>query len=298
MIIGKKFAWQHMPRTAGTFTARALQSIPGLEIEFADPEESERGHAAFWERQGPLLDDKLRVMNIRRLPTWIASQARVVAQRQGKTMYSTDVATRALSVDQIVRSGLGDEMLKHFLRDTHVDRWIRLETLDDDIKRLAWELAGVSQITLPTHIPQTLLNYTAKQLRQLYETNPLWAEVELQAYGSLPEFGDYQSSERALGVAAAPIAPVMSGGKKDKPLPPAKAHPGAAPKKPKHNGTHIVIRTGQNTHHFGPFLSLGSAQAFIASNKQTCPGCNYEMQECCDPDNDADDVPASMSEAA
>src|SRR5689334_9412567 len=73
MVIGRGFAWAHLPKTAGDATYSMLTAVPGL-VEFADPLDSNDKHMPFFGRESEVAG-KLLVMNIRRLPAWALSGA-------------------------------------------------------------------------------------------------------------------------------------------------------------------------------------------------------------------------------
>ena len=73
MVITEKFAWAHLPKAAGDATRSMFASVPGLVI-FQAPSESNEKHNGYWVHEREI-GDRLRVMNIRRLPSWILSAA-------------------------------------------------------------------------------------------------------------------------------------------------------------------------------------------------------------------------------
>src|SRR6266542_4333678 len=77
MVIGERFAWAHMPKTAGTATVAMLHACDGL-VRFADSPEGADAHSTFADRR-ELVDGKLLVLNLRRLPSWVLSRAHYVS---------------------------------------------------------------------------------------------------------------------------------------------------------------------------------------------------------------------------
>ena len=52
MVIGKEFAWAHLPKTGGDTTRTLFESFPGL-VQFADPGDTNAKHVTFHERMTP-----------------------------------------------------------------------------------------------------------------------------------------------------------------------------------------------------------------------------------------------------
>src|SRR6185503_7074059 len=73
MVITERFAWAHLPKTAGDATAQMFAAVPGL-VLYQAPLDSNEKHDGFWVH-ADAIEGKLRVMNIRRLPSWILSIA-------------------------------------------------------------------------------------------------------------------------------------------------------------------------------------------------------------------------------
>src|SRR5215213_543745 len=78
MVIGDRFAWAHMPKTAGSATVAMLRACGDL-VRFADSPEGAEAHTTFAERPERVAG-KLLVMNLRRLPAWVISRAWYVSR--------------------------------------------------------------------------------------------------------------------------------------------------------------------------------------------------------------------------
>jgi hypothetical protein len=193
MVIGERFAWGHLQKTAGNATLGMFHLFPGLVLD-ADPPDVEKKHASFATRATEV-EGKLLAANFRRLPDWTLSwaqhRARYTPQPDGKPAAMN-------SPHQMVKVARADKRLS-LLTDAgryQVDRWIRMEELVDDF------IAFVSQLTDVTDRdreqvaalgPVNALSYdhdvthwfTPEQVRDLYRNNPLWASVEERVYGDL-----------------------------------------------------------------------------------------------------------------
>ena len=78
MVIGERFAWGHLQKTAGDATLGMFHLFPDL-ILHADPRNVEDKHASFASRADQV-EGKLLASNFRRLPAWTLSWAHHRAQ--------------------------------------------------------------------------------------------------------------------------------------------------------------------------------------------------------------------------
>jgi hypothetical protein len=193
MVIGERFAWAHLQKTAGDATLGLFRLFPGL-ILYSDPRNVEEKHASFVARAAEI-DGKLLAANFRRLPDWTLSWA------QHRARYSTrpDGGPVAMnSPHQMVEVPRADTRLS-ILTDNgryHIDRWMRMESLAEDFTAFISELTDVSDSDrerIASFEPVNTLEYdhdiahwfTPEQIRLLYRNNPLWASVEERIYGDL-----------------------------------------------------------------------------------------------------------------
>lgn len=189
-MIGERFAWAHLPKTAGDATAAMLNAVPGL-VEFADPPDSPDKHLPFFAREG-LLGDRLLVMNIRRLPAWALSGA------HHKAAHGLAPDYRPLpleSADEIVARTDADDLLR-WMTDAgrlRVGLWLRAEMLEQDVLALLALLgippararpavAAVGEVNVGDYNRNLEERFTARQIGSLYERNPTWAAIEREVY--------------------------------------------------------------------------------------------------------------------
>jgi hypothetical protein len=193
MVIGREFAWAHLPKAAGTATLAMFELFPAL-IVCADPADSAGQHATFADRAARV-EGKLLALNFRRLPAWVLSRAHQVALRGLEPDYRP---APMQSPHVLARSSLPDHRLALFTGgDTaRVDRWLRVEQLADDFLALVGELHDVTESDrrLVHAVPQTnSIGYdhdiahwfSPAQVRTMYEHNPVWAELEARLYGDV-----------------------------------------------------------------------------------------------------------------
>jgi hypothetical protein len=193
MVIGRRFAWAHMPKAAGDATCRMLCAVPGL-VEFADPLTSHEKHMPFFGREREVAA-KLLVMNIRRLPDWAISGAQHKA-RYGE--YPDYIPMPLATPEELSRGTDADDLLR-WMTDhgrLKVERWLRTERLEEDVLALLEELGeltdqaraavlSVGRVNVGEY-DRRLSELTGAQVARLYRVNPAWAEVERRVYGDVP----------------------------------------------------------------------------------------------------------------
>jgi len=193
MVIGRRFAWAHLPKTAGDATLAMFRAVPGL-VEFADPVDSNDKHMPFFGREQEVAG-KLLVMNIRRLSDWAVSGAHHKA-RHG--VFPDYRPAPLQSAEEITSRTDGDNLLR-WMTDHgrfQVERWLRTERLEGDVLALLTELgvdserarravASVARVNEGQY-PVGAVELTPDQLARLYELNPVWAGIERRLYGALP----------------------------------------------------------------------------------------------------------------
>jgi hypothetical protein len=193
MVIGRDFAWAHLPKTGGDATLAMFQAVPGL-VQFADPADSEDKHMPFFGREKEVAG-KLLVMNIRRLPHWVLSGAQHKARHGLHPDYrpgpleSWDEITSRTDADDLLRWMTDHDRLK-------VQRWLRMEDLEQDVLGLLDELGelddesrravlGVGLVNAGDYRQELVQEFTPEQLTRLYSLNPTWTSVERRLYGGL-----------------------------------------------------------------------------------------------------------------
>jgi hypothetical protein len=193
VVVGEAFAWAHVPKTGGDTTQAMFESVPGL-VVFADPTDSNDKHLAFSNRR-ELVSGKLLAMNIRRLPAWILSAS------HHKARSGIHPQCRPLpmpSPREMAENTEGSGAL-WWMTDggrIRIDRWLRTEHLLEDVLSLLKDLGAagpraarlvgaVGRRNVASYDRDLATRFSAAQIRQMYERNPLWAEIERSAFGNL-----------------------------------------------------------------------------------------------------------------
>ncbi len=188
MVIGKTFAWGHLPKTGGDATLRLFSVFPEI-VVFADDRAEHAKHTFFRDREGEITGKRL-ALNIRRLPSWIVSWAHQL-ERGAPGFPPKEMATPA----EMVEWDVADRMIRAFTDDGRftIDHWIRMEHLKDDF--LAFiaqqaeistekkvEVAAAPMVNTMEYDHDVLNWFTEQELARLYERNPRWAEIERREY--------------------------------------------------------------------------------------------------------------------
>jgi hypothetical protein len=193
MVIGEHFAWAHLPKTAGTATVAMFGVFDDLVISIDSPDLA-AAHVIFRDREDEIGGKRL-VMNFRRLPAWVVSRATYVSRRGVYPDFEPIPLPRA---DELADSSLPDERLALFTDGGRltIDRWLRAESLADDLLDFVSELRPVSageRARVHSVGSVNALDYdrdisrwfTQEQVEHLYRRNPEWAAIEARLYQGL-----------------------------------------------------------------------------------------------------------------
>lgn len=192
MVITDDMAWAHLPKAAGTATQEMLTAVPDL-VLFQAPIDSNDKHDAFW-AHGEAVDGKLRAMNIRRLPSWVLSTAH---HKAVSGVWPEFEPLPMATVGEMVESAEPDDVLRWMTDDVPVDRWLRMESLSEDVEKLLIELGTPPSVAASAvaSVPWVGKNYdhdvtstfSPAQIATMYQRNPRWAAAEREAYGGVLE---------------------------------------------------------------------------------------------------------------
>jgi|RhiMetdeSRZDD1v2_1073273.scaffolds.fasta_scaffold08834_11 hypothetical protein len=191
MVIGDRFAWAHLPKTAGSATVMMLGAFEGL-VRSVDSPYAADAHVTFHERREQV-EGKLLALNIRRLPAWVVSRAYYVSLHG---VWPDFEPIPLPSAGELADSSFPDQRLALFTDDGRlgIDRWLRAESLAEDVIAFVSELREVTGEERARVRAVGLVNaleydhdvsswFTRAQVERLYERNPVWARVEERAYG-------------------------------------------------------------------------------------------------------------------
>jgi hypothetical protein len=191
VVIGRRFAWAHLPKTGGDATRAMLTAVPGL-VVFADPSETEEKHSPFFAREEQVAG-KLLVMNIRRLPAWTLSAAH---HRAAHGVYPEYRPLPLETAQEMTAKSDADDLLRWMTDHDRlpVARWLRAENLEQDVlgllkalgehnRRAARRVRAVGRVNEGRYHRDLQTHFTSEQLARLYRLNPVWAAVERRVYG-------------------------------------------------------------------------------------------------------------------
>jgi len=190
VIIGRDFAWAHLAKAGGEMTHALFSEFPEV-IEFADDAHTVAQHTAFEDRPEQVAG-KRRVLNIRRLPSWMLS-FHVWKAVQGLLPDFEPSPMR--SPHEIADSNVADAFLVRYRPpEGGIDTWLRTEHLIDDFlvfieqhtdvtdeqRKAVRELPRINELVYDKRIDHW---FTSAHLRLMYLRNPMWATVEAAVYG-------------------------------------------------------------------------------------------------------------------
>lgn len=192
MVIGEKFAWAHLAKAGGEMTHALFQVFPEA-IEFADPPQTVAQHTAFQDRPDEIAG-KQRVLNIRRLPSWMLS---FHVWKSIVGLLPDFERSPMLSPQQIAESNAADAFLVRYMPpdDPKVDVWIRTENMIEDFLAFMRTQAEVSEereeaVRQLPRVNELVYDkaidhwFSAAHVRLMYLRNPVWAAVERAVYGN------------------------------------------------------------------------------------------------------------------
>ncbi|CAN5813224.1 hypothetical protein BH24ACT3_BH24ACT3_05730 [soil metagenome] len=219
MVIGETFAWAHLPKTGGDATARMFAIVDHLVVE-ADPSGSHRKHETFDGRQHrtgtDLIARRQRLLNIRRLPSWVMSsvnhqdqhyavpvdrelvrrgmvRSRAPLGRAHRWLRPRGVAVAAYRLLGREETVSADTVLSRHLCG-RIDHWLRQEHLAEDFVRVvggfgtitseqADRIARLGSVNANCYDRDLVLTLDVAEVEAMYRANPRWAEVERAVYG-------------------------------------------------------------------------------------------------------------------
>ena len=193
MVIGREFAWAHLPKTAGMATAKLFKLFPEL-IVYIDPEDTNEKHTLFRERADEV-SGKLLAMNLRRLPLWVLSRAQHVS-RWG--IYPDYQPIPMDSPEQLADSSFPDTRIELYTDGGRfqIERWIRAEHLDEDFvdfissftdvtEERRQQVADLGPVNAHEYDHEIESWFGSDLVERMYERNPVWSELEQRVYGGL-----------------------------------------------------------------------------------------------------------------
>jgi hypothetical protein len=193
VVIGERFAWAHLPKTAGKATAKLFGLFPEL-VLFSDPEETNDIHTSFRDRP-ELLAGKVLAMNFRRLPMCVLSRAQHVSRWGIHPDYKPIPMEPP---EKLAESPFPDTRIEIFTDGgrIRIDRWLRTESLTDDFLAFISEFTEVTDermghvrevgpVNTHDYDKDVMSWFTPDLIERMYEANPAWADLEREIYGDV-----------------------------------------------------------------------------------------------------------------
>jgi hypothetical protein len=191
MVVSETFVWLHFPKCAGTETEAALRLSPSpMTFDELDPKNIIwHQNVTARERHDPTFQVGGRhvICNFRRLATWIGSRTNFARLQRPDLEPTRSMMVQGEFYEANGSTRSADAYVQ--LYSPGVTRWIRTENFDSDFAHAFGDL-----IELPPAWAFQKRNsyqyerpsFTSDELRQLYGSNPGWAALERELYGSLP----------------------------------------------------------------------------------------------------------------
>jgi hypothetical protein len=192
MIIGREFVWAHLAKAGGEMTHALFNLFPET-IEFADRVHTLAQHTSFEDRAEQLAG-KRRVLNIRRLPSWMLS---FHVWKAVKGLHPTFEPAAMHSPHEIADSNVADKFLARYRPPRGgIDVWLRTDHLIDDFlafigqhtevtdthREAIRELPRMNEVVYDKAIDHW---FTSAHIQLMYLRNPGWAAAERIAYGDI-----------------------------------------------------------------------------------------------------------------
>jgi hypothetical protein len=139
------------------------------------------------------LSSKAVICNFRRLPYWMESRIRYEAARSGQPVLR-EMYVQGRFFDAVGNESFADKTLYKFT-ERKVNHWIRMEYMIDDFYKAFSNYLDVRTVVKPSDFAEKLnvtegdphldIWFTKSEIGQLYASNPGWAAVEKDLYGTL-----------------------------------------------------------------------------------------------------------------
>ncbi len=210
MVIGKYFAWAHFGKTGGDSVHEMFRVI-SEHVIYSDKINMPEKHLNFnknEERLGyDITHSRKRIMNLRRLPSWILS----FANHKYRSLSVPIIKESHLRGTVLFERGgddfLGksdipdfrevkiDKMLEDFMC-SRIDYWLRTEYLADDFINVMSKFVPISSFQkrkirkIKINVNQDynkdiLANFSINELDLIYKNCPFWASIEKKVYGNI-----------------------------------------------------------------------------------------------------------------
>lgn len=210
MVVGERFVWGHFGKTGGD-SVHEMFGVISRHVIYKDAIHMPEKHVNFYKNEERLGYDlthlRKRIMNIRRLPSWMLSFANHKYRSNSVPIMKEALLTGTVLFekdgDDSAENGVGvgyrevkvDVMLEEFMCD-RIDYWLRTEYLAEDFIRVmsefvlisAFEREKISRIRINVSLDYNkdiAVNFSPGELELIYRHCPIWAKIEKQTYGNI-----------------------------------------------------------------------------------------------------------------
>lgn len=210
MIWGAHFVWIHVGRTGGYSVDKMLRILAADDLHL-DPLGGEwsawKRHQTIQQREAEtgldLMSGKIKIANIRRLPHWLLSFAEFKKKYQGLDFQPEELTHGLLRAEyrDLETGNLDASRAREFHADTmlayyklnEMDHLFRTENLAADFLNVMEQLylispeqrAQIRAVYENANDYSRYSRFSAEAVKQMYQSCPLWTELELKLYGNL-----------------------------------------------------------------------------------------------------------------
>lgn len=202
MIVGKDFIWLHFPKTGGSHIERVLRKHYGKDKDIKFDEiniENVIWHHGIDQRKAYDSDfdasGKKIICGFRRLPYWLLSRVFFEYSRSPEFIVKRNIFCKGEFDEGNGKINKADVYARIY--NKNVSYWIRTENLRKDFISVFSNFLDLSVMdvdaeflrktnkNLVNYIKDVSFYFTSQELEELYNRNPIWAEIETNIYGDI-----------------------------------------------------------------------------------------------------------------
>ena len=206
LIVSRLFIWLHLPKTAGTSTAKLFREldIPGIKVD-ADHIDAKHESIEHRLQEVQTTTGKQTVITTRRLASWLLSDWHHKTKKMGLILPFDPVKSGLFYSLRLGGTWVSADYWVHYFKAQSCSHVVRLENLEDDSNRYILPL--LPQGTRALRFPRSNINdyshkiedfFSKADLKRIYQNNPAWAAWENDVYGSLTRINQLERLKTKL----------------------------------------------------------------------------------------------------
>lgn len=192
MIEGPNFVWLHLPKTAGTSTAKLFREL-NLSGVSVDPDHVDEKHESIKNRLGSINSnpEKASIITIRRLTSWLLSDWHHKTKKMGLKIPFEPAKSGLFYSLRLGGTWVSADYWIHYFNARSCTHTIRIEHIQEDSNRYVLPLLpkGTKLLKFPQQNTNQYSHriedfFSSSDLRRIYKNNPAWSAWEKEIYGS------------------------------------------------------------------------------------------------------------------